>query len=107
MSRTAIDDGTAVEFGADQFHAAAKSYADAKRIIDAASSYDSVDDAVAALRSAWEKLESMAAEGQGYTPPTELGFGSNSASVIAESLLGRRATVGTIRKLMAGIGKGK
>lgn len=96
--------GTQVEFGATEFLKVAKAYKDSKRIIDAASTHDSLEDAVAALTDAWEALENQAENGTGYTPDQAMGFGSNSAAVIAESLLGRRPTVGAIRKAFAGLG---
>lgn len=96
--------GTLIEFGAAEFLVVAKKYKDAKRIQDAASVYDSLDDAIAALTEVWEALENQAENGTGYTPDRAMGFGSNSAAVIAESLLGQRPTVGAIRKAFAGLG---
>lgn len=99
------DTGTLVEFGTKELKANAAVYNGAKRIVDAASSYDSVDDAVAALTEAWKVLEVQVESGGGFTPPVEMGFGSDNAAVIAESLLGRRNTVGATRKAFNSLGK--
>lgn len=97
--------GTAVEFGRVELKANAAVYREHKRLIDAASRYDSVDDAVAGLKVAWETLEAQIEKGASFTPPVEDGFGSDNAAVIAESLLGRRQTVGAVRKSFATLGK--
>lgn len=102
-SESAVE--TSVEFGAENLLVNARSYANAKRIVDAASGYDSLDDAKAALTDAWHRMESQIDEGGKYTPPIELGFGSDSASVIAETILGRRNSVGATRKAFASMGK--
>ncbi|RLC89141.1 MAG: hypothetical protein DRJ03_00885 [Chloroflexi bacterium] len=97
--------GTSVEFGAKQLQANAAVYHGAKRIVDAASGFDSLDDAVAALTEAWEVLEAQVESGAGYTPDRELGFGSDNAAVIAESILGRRNSVGATRRAFNNMGK--
>jgi len=97
--------GTAVEFGEKRLKANAAVYHRAKRIVDAASSFDNVEDAIAALTEAWEVLEDQVQNGAGYTPDRELGFGSDNAAVIAESILGRRNTVGATRKSFNTLGK--
>lgn len=97
--------GTSVEFGARQLQANAAVYHGAKRIVDAASGFDSLDDAIAALTEAWNTMESQVESGAGYTPDRELGFGSDNAAVIAESILGRRNTVGATRKAFNAMGK--
>lgn len=97
--------GTSVEFGADNLLANAVVYHGAKRIVDAASGYDSLDDAIAALTEAWEVIERQIMEGAGFTPDKGLGFGSDNAAVIAESLLGRRNSVGATRKAFNTMGK--
>jgi hypothetical protein len=94
-----------VEFGSDNLVANAAVYHGAKRIVDAASGYDSLDDAIAALTEAWGVLERQIEEGAGYTPDKGLGFGSDNAAVIAESLLGRRNSVGATRKAFNNLGK--
>lgn len=97
--------GTSTEFDLKSLKANAAVYHGAKRIVDAASGYDSLDDAVAALTDAWGVLESQSELGCGFTPPSDAGFGSDSAAVIAESILGRRNTVGATRKAFNNMGK--
>ncbi len=104
-SATGTSAESKTEFGADNLKANAAVYKDAKAIVDAASKYDSKDDAVAALDHAWAVMESQAAEGGRYTPDRSLGFGSDNATVIAESILGRRNTVGATRKAFRELGK--
>lgn len=96
---------TPVEFGSENLVVNAAVYHGAKRIVDAASGYDSLDDAIAALTEAWEVLERQIEEGAGYTPDKSLGFGSDNAAVIAESLLGRRNSVGATRRAFNALGK--
>ena len=93
------------EFGAVQLKANAALYAKNKQIIDACSRYDSVDDAIAALTEVWAALEKQVVKGAEYTPAADLGFGSDNAAVIAESLLGRRNSVGATRKAFKELGK--
>lgn len=76
-----------------------------KGIVDAASKFDNLDDAIVGLRAAWQVLEGQAESGGGYTPDAKLGFGSDNAAVIAESILGRRATVGAVRTAFSKLGK--
>jgi len=97
--------GTSVAFGAKELKANAAAYHSAKRIVDAASGYDSVDDAVAALTEVYSVMESQVELGAGFTPDRELGFGSDNAAVIAESILGRRNSVGATRKAFNNMGK--
>ena len=97
--------GTAVEFGAETFLANAAIYRTNRKIVDAAAGYDNVDDAIASLKAAWEVLEDQAQNGSEYTPKKEMGFGSDSGAVIAETLLGLRMTPGATRKLFSGLGK--
>jgi len=94
-----------VEFGADQLKANAAVYHANKRIMDAASSYDSLDDAIAGLEQTWNIYEDQVEKGGRFTPDRSLGFGSDNASVIAESVLGRRNTVGATRKALNKLGK--
>lgn len=93
------------EFCLKSLQANAAVYHRAKRIVDAASGFDSVDDAVAALTEAWAVMESQIELGGGFTPPSDAGFGSDNAAVIAESILGRRNTVGATRKAFNSMGK--
>lgn len=92
-------------FGASEFMVTAGQYGKdtkVKRIIDAlCSCSDSREDSLAAALAVIEQLETMADEGVGYTPDRSLGFGSDSAAVIAEKLLGRTTTVGATRKQFA------
>lgn len=97
--------GTAVKFGVESFIGNAANYRANKKIVDAAAGYDNIDDAIAGLKSAYGALETQVVEGSGYTPDRDMGFGSDSAAVIAETLLGRRTTPGATRKLFSGLGK--
>ncbi len=103
MSNSAT--GTAVEFDATILTTNAAIYRANKRIVDAASRYDNVEDAKAGLDAAWAVLEAQIEDGSGYTPDAKLGFGSDNAAVIAESLLGRRNSVGATRKSFNELGK--
>lgn len=105
MSETMIAEATSTEFGADTFRRNAKVYAQHKRLVDAASRYDSLDDAKAALTAVWESLENQVATGGGYTPAVDLGFGSDNASQIASAILGRKTSVTETRKAFAALGK--
>ncbi len=97
--------GTSEKFGQDQFLLNAVSYRTHKRMVDACSGYDNIEDAVAGLTSAWNALESQVEEGGSYTPDRELGFGSDNAAVIADTLLGNRQTTGATRKAFKDLGK--
>lgn len=99
--------GTAVEVGFQEsdLKANAETYRAHGRMVDAASRYDSVDDAIAGLQEAWSALEGQVEDGASYTPEAALGFGSDNAAVIAESLLGRRNSVGATRKSFKTLGK--
>ena len=98
-------DGTSVEFGGEQLKANAAQYHKNKQIVNAASKYDNVDDAVAALQATWAVLESQSETGAGYTPDSALGFGSSNAAEIADRLMGRGPTVGETRKAFSDLGK--
>lgn len=102
---TVTESGTAVEFDASQLQINAEIYRTHKRIVDACSGYDNVEDAKAGLDEAWKALEAQVENGGGFTPSADLGFGSDNAAVIAESLMGLRNTVGTTRKQFAAMGK--
>ncbi len=97
--------GTSTEFGKDEFLANAVIYRTHKRAIDACSGYDNVEDAIAGIRLAWESLENQVVEGGKYTPDRELGFGSDNAATIAETLMGLRSTTGATRKAFKDLGK--
>jgi hypothetical protein len=106
MSSTAVkNEATSVGFGADELKANAANYREHKRIVDAASGYDNLEDAIAALRDVWGILEDQVKDGSGYTPDRGLGFGSDNASQIAEAIIGLRPTVGSTRKAFATLGK--
>lgn len=105
MSGTAVQEVTSVEFGAENLKANAAVYRKHKKIVNAASEYDNVNDAIVALRETWEVLEGQIEDGSGYTPDRALGFGSDNSAQIAEGLTGRRPTVGSTRKAMAELGK--
>ena len=102
---TAATTDKAVEFGPEQFIGNARLYAEHKRIVDAVSRYDNLDDAVAALTDTWDALEKQSKIGGGYTPPVEAGFGSDNAGQIASALIGQRSLVSSTRKAFATVGK--
>ncbi len=93
------------EFGSKELLANAQIYRANRRIVDGASGYDNLDDAIAGLTQAWEALEAQIESGAGYTPDSKYGFGSDNAAVIAESILGRRNSVGSTRKQLSALGK--
>ncbi len=97
--------GTSEKFGQPEFLANAVIYRKHKRIVDACSAYDNVEDAIAGLTAAWKVLESQVEEGGQYTPDRDLGFGSDNATVIADTLLGNRSTTGATRKAFKDLGK--
>ena len=100
-----IAQGTSEKFGQTEFLANAVIYRTSKRIVDACSGFDSLDDAIASLTTAWNALESQVEEGGAYTPDRELGFGSDNAATIAETLMGLRNSTGATRKAFTNLGK--
>lgn len=104
QSSTVAETAT-VTFGAENLILVSRVYRTHKKIVDAASGYDNLDDAIAALTEAHGKLESQIEDGAGYTPAQELGFGSDNAGQIAEKILGRQKTVGAVRKAFSDLGK--
>ncbi len=94
-----------VGFGANDLKSNAAVYHQHKKIMDAGSTYDSLDDAIAGLTQTWVIYEDQVKRGGRFTPDRELGFGSDNATVIAESILGRRNTVGATRKALNNLGK--
>jgi len=95
-------------FTADEFVSACRAYGGepkVRRIVDAASAFDNVDDAIAALGDAVATLEDMSNRGKIYTPDKTHDWGGLSASAIADTLLGRRANTSTIRKSASAVGK--
>jgi hypothetical protein len=101
----AVADPVALEFGVDQFVENARKYREHKAIMNAASGYDSLDDAIAALTDVFQTYERQVDDGAGFTPATELGFGSDNGAQIAEKILGRQKSVGAIRSALATVGK--
>ncbi len=99
--------GTSTGFGADDLILTAISYRANKAIVDAASKFDSVDDAIASLMDTWEKLQNQSDVGANYTPDKDLGFGSSNAREIAEGIMGTRATVASTRKALKDLGNTK
>ncbi len=97
--------GTSEGFGTDELLQNAVSYRANAALVNAASKYDTVDDAIAALTEVWTKLEKQVENGAAFTPDVKLGFGSDNARVIAESILGIRNTVGSTRKAFKDMGK--
>ncbi len=97
--------GTSEKFGQPEFLAGAVVYRKHKRIVDACSGYDNVEDAIAGLTEAWKVLVSQVDEGGQYTPDRELGFGSDNAATIAETLMGLRSTTGATRKAFKDLGR--
>jgi len=98
------EQGQGVEYGSENFQAMATSYKGAKGIVNAASKYDSLDDAIAALKGAWAVLEETSENGSGYTPNTALGFGSDNGAVVADKILGRANGVTATRKALVAMG---
>lgn len=105
MSQSAAETGTSVEFGSKELKANAAAYVVHAAIVNAASRYDNVEDAITGLREVWKLLETQIADGAGYTPDRELGFGSDNAATIAETLTGVRNTPGVTRKQFKALGK--
>ncbi len=93
------------EFGSAEFIRNAVSYAEHKALVNAASKYDNLDDAQAALSTVWTALVEQSQQGGGFTPSVELGFGSDNAAQIASALIGQRSRVTDTRKAMVAVGK--
>lgn len=85
-------------FNRADFLRAAEVYRDHKRLIDAMSGCDNLEDAIAKLREAHTIIADMVERGAEYTPGVDLGFGSDNAKTIGEVLLGMRPTTGAVRK---------
>lgn len=93
------------EFGSAKFIRNAVSYAEHKALVNAASKYDNLNDAMSALDTVWAALVEQSKEGGGFTPSVELGFGSDNAAQIASALIGQRSRVTDTRKAMVAVGK--
>ena len=78
-----------------------------RRLFDAiaALGVDTREDVLSRVETLIGRLESMLADGSGYTPPSGKGFGSDNAATIAEKLLGIAPTVGAARKAFSDWGK--
>ncbi len=97
---------TAVKFGAENLKTNAAIYLKNKRLVDAAAAkYDSISDAIAALKNIETVLTEQIEEGTGYTPDRALGFGSDNASQIGEKILGLGTSDADTRKSFASMGK--
>lgn len=94
-------------YSEDDFLNLARTYNDAKTkaLVNAVSRCDSLDDAIAIVTTAWGMFEHASQEGSGYTPGASLGFGSDSAAVIADKIMGIGNSVSTTRKALSDLGK--
>lgn len=92
-------------FGPEDLKRNATLYAEHKAIVNAASKYDSLDDAIASVVEVWEALQDQTVRGKEYTPSSDLGFGSNNASQIAQAIMGQTTGVPAIRKALSALGK--
>lgn len=62
-----------------------------------------VDQSMLEVSSLIDNLKILVAHGEGYTPPTNLGFGSENASTIASAVMGQRTATSTIRSKFAAV----
>lgn len=94
-------------FGAEDFKSVCKLYADrkTKRLVDAVSACDNIEQAISKVRTCWDALQSMADNGAGYTPPDNEGWQGMSAQAISLALMGLRPDTGQIRKAVSNFGK--
>jgi len=88
----------------DVFCVLAKDYRTSRKLVDALAQADNPDQAIKTALEVIGRLKSMVANGNGYTPATRHGFGSDNASAIALTILGQRASTATIRSKFAKIG---
>jgi len=101
MSDTAVSENrVGTEYGLDNFRAMSSLYRANKSIVDAASKFDGLDDAIVALTDTWTALEKAYSEGSGYTPPHRDGWEGLNACQISAGVMGRRASIGGIRKAL-------
>lgn len=88
----------------DVFCTLAKDYRTSRKLVDALASSENPDNSIKVALQVIGRLKSMVANGDGYTPATRHGFGSDNASAIALTILGQRASTSTIRSKFAKIG---
>jgi len=62
-----------------------------------------VDQSMVEVRALIDNLKVLSENGVGYTPPSNLGFGSENASSIADAILGQRTATSTIRSKFAAV----
>ncbi len=107
MTTATIATGTSTDFGVTDFKANAVQYAEHKRLVEAAaaSKYDSIDDAVAALLRVRDAVADQVDRGLGYTPAPDMGFGSRNASEIGATILGIGKSDKDIKKTFSELGK--
>ncbi len=111
MQTTTIEEratSSNVKFDEAQFLSVANSYGSdnkLKRVVDAIVGFDNIDETIAKVKVIIGHLEAMSDNGAGYTPNTDLGFGSDNGAVVAEKILGRSASAGAVRKLFASLSR--
>jgi len=88
----------------DVFCTLAKDYRTSRKLVDALAQSENPDNAIKVALQVIGRLKSMVSCGDGYTPATRHGFGSDNASAIALTILGQRASTATIRSKFAKIG---
>jgi hypothetical protein len=96
---------TGTEFGVAEFLASARFYDQNRKAVDLQAEYPSLEAALEAVTQGWNIVQNMIDDGAGYTPAAQLGFGSESAAAIGESIRGLRPTPSKIRSLFAKAGK--
>lgn len=93
------------EFGVAQFMAVAQFYGTNRKAVDVLAEYPSLEAAIDAVRQGWNIVQDMVKDGAGFTPPAQLGFGSDNAQAIGLTLLGKRTSPSKIRSLLSKAGK--
>jgi hypothetical protein len=108
MSTTVVDQGT---FTAEQFRSNAELYnisPKLRRAFDAimACGCDEkeVVNTITHVKSLRDRLHKQSENGAGYTPDKALGFGSENAAGVADTMLCRRPGAGVIRTAFAKAG---
>jgi hypothetical protein len=77
-----------------------KSYIGAEKLIDALIKADNPESAFSDAIDTIERMRSIVAHGTRYTPPSELGLGSDNSASICAKLLGESKSVSVLRKLL-------